>query len=232
MGVFTRKRRAREPVAAAKNRRDSALSNLRTPVPTTDQDEQRRRRRSNRSVVYTGTFDLTAEVEAVLAPVSVRPEVARYPHVVDHIAGATYELALELGDLLAEREARHRAEGRAAKLLVAARTRPSPPTIERAAIVSGQWATTIVDLARPLSEPLSAYLTVALPPGQTRGALSVSERVEAALRGLDRAVLSAHRTLDRAESARVAAAAATPVNHRLRHLGASETELRALGIRT
>ncbi|MGV9748408.1 hypothetical protein ACWDTG_26480, partial [Rhodococcus zopfii] len=99
-------------------------------TPTSDQDEQRGRRRTHRSVVYTGTFDLTAEIGAVLAPLAARPEVARYPHVVSELTVAVHALVLDLGRLLAEREARRRtadlsaeSRGRALDLIVAARTR-------------------------------------------------------------------------------------------------------------
>lgn len=231
---LTRKRRDESgEFERAKRRRDSTLRRLPSTsfVSTTDQDEQRHRRRHWLPVTYTGTFDLTAEVEALLAPLATRPEIARYPRIVERLATAAHEMVLDLGELLAERDARRQgAQGRDRQLLVAARTEPDKPTIDQASIVSGTWASILVDHARPLTEPLAAYLKDALPPGKARGALSISERVEAAVRELDRAALSAQRSLDHAETSRVDAA--PPMNARLRHLGATPDELRRLGLTT
>jgi hypothetical protein len=189
------------------------------------------------SVHYTGTFDLTAEVEAVLAPVARRPEIARYPHVVSDLTVAVHEAVLDLGKLLAERDARRRTadlavdtRGRATDLIVAARSRPECPTIDREALVSGSWSSILVEHAAPLTEPLRAYLAAALPPGMTE-AVSVSERVVDALRPVDRAAADAARRLDRLEAARVErAAAAAATNPELRRLNATQAELDALGI--
>ncbi|MFD6677655.1 hypothetical protein ACFWDA_25260 [Rhodococcus zopfii] len=203
--------------------------------PTRDQDEQRQRRRTHRIVVYTGTFDLTAEVEAVLSPLAARPEIARYPQVVSELTVAVHEAVLDLGRLLAERDARRRTadladdtRGRATDLIVAARPRPACPTIDRDALVSGSWSSDLVEHAAPLTEPLRAYLAAALPPGATGRAASVSERVVDALRPLDRAAADAARRLDRLEATRAASVPDLPDD--LRRLNATQTELDALGI--
>lgn len=235
---LTRKQREPTPLAQAKQRRDSALRRLGgAPAAVIDQAEQRRRRRLHMAVVYDGEFDLTAEATAILEPVAQHPDTTRYPQLIGTLTLAVHELVLDLGKLLVERDARHRtadlpheSRGRAVDLIVAAWERPACPVIERDALTAGTWSSTLVDHTAPISEPLAAFLHVATPPGQTRGAVSVSERVESALRELDRIALETLRTLDRLAATRPTS---TPqLNPRLRHLGASPDELRRYGITT
>ncbi|UGQ43400.1 hypothetical protein [Rhodococcus aetherivorans] len=196
------------------------------------QDEQRERRRQHLAIVYTGTFDLTAEIEAVLAPLARRPEVASYPHIVRELTVSVHELVLDLGKLLVERDARRRTaaleagtQGRMTDLIVAAWERPECPTIDRDALVSGAWSSVLVEHVRPLTEPVKDYLAHAHPPGATGNKASVSERVEAALRTVDRAVRETERRLDHRETSRTEAPQLSP---ELRRLGASAAELRQL----
>ncbi|MCD2116735.1 MULTISPECIES: hypothetical protein [Rhodococcus] len=234
---LTRKRRDQLPESErAKRTRDSTLRQLRgVPAPTPSQDEQRHRRRQHLQIHYTGTFDLAAEITAILTPLAQRSDTHRYPHIAREVTTAVHECVLTLGKLLVERDARRRTadlpferRGRAIDLIVAAWERPACPAIDRDALTDGTWTASLVDHAAQLSEPLSAYLQVATPPGQTRGAVSISERVETALREVDRAVLSATRTLDYLDASR--STASTPMNAELRRLNPSRDELDALGI--
>jgi hypothetical protein len=69
---------------------------------------------------------------------------------------------------------------------------------------AGTWAAALTEHVRPYAAELADYLAAAKPPGTTRGPLSVSERVEEALRGVDRAAITLERKLDRAERDRAA----------------------------
>lgn len=196
------------------------------------QDEQRKRRRLHLSIHYTGTFNLVAEIDAVLAPLADR-DVARHPHVVREVAAAAvHELVLDLGKLLVEREARRRAaalgyeaQTRMVRLAVAAWEHPTTPEITAEALRSGTWTSVLTDHVLPLNEPLRDYLAHARPPGETGNAASVSERVEGALRIVDRAVRDAERCLDQLEVARTAE---PKLSRELRRLGATDDELRQL----
>ena len=79
--------------------------------------------------------------------------------------------------------------------------RPTLPEISDDMLVSGEWAATLVNLVSPYADELADLLGAAWPPGHDalRGQRSASERVEAALRGIDTADLSLQRVLDRAE---------------------------------
>ncbi|MCB8912055.1 hypothetical protein KUG88_18160 [Rhodococcus rhodochrous] len=223
MTIFRAKRRAP---------RRRIFESVRSTDPSVlSQDEQRQRRRLHMSIHYTGTFNLVAEIEAVLAPLADR-DVARHPHVVREVAVAVNELATDLGKLLAEREARRRAAGlgyevqtRMVRLAVAAWERPTTPEITSEALRSGTWASVLTDHVLPLNEPLRDYLAHARPPGETGNAASVSERVEGALRIVDRAVRDAERRLDQLEAARTAE---PKLSRELRRLGATDDELRQL----
>jgi len=78
-----------------------------------------------------------------------------------------------------------------------------PPLPEFAAddLKSGSWAGALIALVEPYTARLAALLGRAWPPNaaELRGHPSASERIEAALRTLDRAALDLGRVLDRAE---------------------------------
>lgn len=205
-----------------------------TGTSSADQDEQRRRRRGRLPVVYRGTFDLVAEVEATCAPLAERiaasPAPGAYSTAVADLVTAVHQAVLDLGDVIAAREARHRTthlsaetRPRAVQLIVQTRPRPECPVAAPHTLVTGAWAEILSEHARPLSGPLAEYLGVALAPGHTRGAVSVSEHVEAALRGVDRAALSCERLLDRLQTTATRASASAPLDpaEELRTLGVS-----------
>ncbi|EHK82146.1 hypothetical protein [Rhodococcus pyridinivorans] len=229
---LTRKRRKVGPVEEARERRDSALRRLRgAPAPVIDQDEQRRRRRQWLPVHYTGAFDLTEEVSELLAPLAQRSDIARYPHLVHELATAVHHTRLDLEQLLVDRDARRRISdlpyekrGRARDLIIAAWERPTAPVIDP----TSAWADQLVDHVVPLTEPLRDYLARATPPGQTGNNPSISERVETALREVDRAVVSVTRTLNHIEANRTTSS--TVLTPQLRALAPSADELEALGL--
>jgi len=179
------------PIPASRRRAEAAAANP-PPPPTYSQDELRERRRKYLSLVYTGSFSLSAEVEAICEPLARR--VAALPHPaalaekVDLVGAAAHEVAHVVVGLLAGREAD---------------TAQRPPLPEFAAddLKSGSWAGALIALVEPYTARLAALLGRAWPPNaaELRGHPSASERIEAALRTLDRAALDLGRVLDRAE---------------------------------
>jgi len=200
-------------------RRTSTLDGARrkprpaTPPPTYSQAELRERRRKRLPVAYDGRFDLTAEVAAILDPLAER--VAADPHplafavqvddVVVAVAGSVRTLAV----LLAEREARRRTanvpvahRGAAVRAMVTLADKPTDPEITDDDIRSGRWAAILTEHAATYSADLADYLAHAIPPGQTRGLLSMSEHTEDALREIDTAATNLARRLSYVENLR------------------------------
>lgn len=207
------------------------------------QDELRRRRRARMTLRYDGTFDLTAEVDAICSPLARR--VAQLPRPgacwrdVDAVADAVHEAVSVVVGLVAQRDASRKTahlsgqpekRAYAVRKLVDLAERPQLPEIADDALASGDWTATLVALVEPYSAALSDVLARALPPGSTRGARSASERLEAALRVVDNAATSLERQLDRAERSRQQqhreSARQTKTNNDIR------AELAALGIDT
>jgi hypothetical protein len=184
-----------------------------TAVQTTvvDQDEQRVRRRQRRPVHYT-RFNLVREIHDIItAPLAARvaaePAPGAYWAQVNELVDATHAAVLTIGDMLAEVDAQRRTghlpvdqRGQAIKLLLdlAKAEHPVRPDIDRGELVSGTWPEVLVDHCRPVAGRLSDLLERAKPPGALRGALSASERLEGALREIDRAAMSLERGLDAA----------------------------------
>lgn len=231
---LTRRRREPSQLQQAKQRRDERLRRSRdAPEPVPTQDEQRHRRRQHLTVVYDGRFDLTAETEAILEPLAGRSDITRYPHLVREVTTAVHQMRLDLEQLLVERDARRRISdlpyekrGRARDLIVAAWQRPTAPVIDP----TGPWVDALADHAAPLTDGLREYLARATPPGQTRGGISISERVESAVRELDRAVTYAVRRLDQIAANRTDTGPTLPPE--LKRLSPTQAELDALGITT
>ncbi|MCZ4652899.1 hypothetical protein [Gordonia amicalis] len=184
-----------------------------TPPPTYSQAELRERRRKHLPVTYDGRFDLTEEIRAIVGPLADR--IATDPHpltfavqvddVVVAVAGSVRTLAV----LLAEREARRRCQnvpignrGQAVRALVALADKPADPEITDDDIRSGRWAAILTEHAATYSADLADYLAHAIPPGQTRGLLSVSEHTEDALREIDTAATNLARRLSYVENLR------------------------------
>jgi hypothetical protein len=176
-----------------------------------DQDDQRQRRRQRRQVHYTGDFDLLREICDITTPLAARvaaePRPASCGAGVDELVAATHAAVLAIVDMVAEADAQRRAahlpvdtRGQAVRLLLdlAAAERPAPPEGVRGQLVSGTWPEVLVDHCRPVAGPLSGLLERAKPPGALRGALSVSERLEEALREIDRAAKSLEQRIDTA----------------------------------
>lgn len=222
---FTRKWRSRNTPTPLPGRPLAGPRDLTTFTQT----ENRERRRGHLQIHYGGDFNLGDEIEAVLAPVAQRSDTT--PHMVRFLTTAVHTARLEVERLLVERDARRRISDlpfekrkRGRDLIVAAWERPTSPAVDP----TGAWADTLVEHLAPLTDQLADYLGRATPPGQTRGGISISERLEDILRELDRAVLSATRHLN--ARAAYQATASTPLNPRLRSLRATPAELDALGI--
>ncbi|WP_168705308.1 hypothetical protein [Gordonia paraffinivorans] len=184
-----------------------------TPPPTYSQAEQRERRRKHLPVTYDGRFDLTEEIRAIVGPLADR--VAADPHpltfavqvddVVVAVAGSVRTLAV----LLAEREARRRTthvpvshRGAAVRAMVTLADKPADPEITDDDIRSGRWAVILTEHAATYSTDLADYLAHAVPPGQTRGLLSISEQTEGALREIDTAAVNLARRLSYVQNLR------------------------------
>ena len=165
------------------------------------QEQQRDRRRQRLTVHYTGTFALTAEVAAIVEPLAREVSRLRDPRVlrrdVDAVAEAVAETVHVAAGLIAEsrtadderRLARHAAPCHPLAV------RPRQPVITDEQIVSGSWSTAMVEYAGEVADDLAALLARALPPEAEvlRGSPSASERIERALRSLDRAALDLER---------------------------------------
>ncbi|UEA58309.1 hypothetical protein LK459_17215 [Gordonia otitidis] len=79
---------------------------------------------------------------------------------------------------------------RAKRALIELVDLPGDPEIDAEAIAAGTWPETLAEHAAPHARSLSELLGRALPPGQTRGAVSISERLETTLREIDAAALA------------------------------------------
>ncbi|MDQ1250217.1 MAG: hypothetical protein QG597_4596, partial [Actinomycetota bacterium] len=162
------------------------------------QDEQRARRRQCLSVVYGQSFDLATEIAVICAPLAVRVAATPNPKVlaadVEVVVAAAHEAVGVVVGLLAEAEGGRHA-GDIAK-------RPPLPEVTEAHLVGGVWLSRLTSLAEPFDGPLSSLLGRSIPPGDDalRGHRSVSERLEDALRVLDRAALTLARKLTRIET--------------------------------
>ena len=169
---------------------------------------------SHTRIVYGGEFDLSAEVFSIAAPLAGRVAAAPRPDAylaeVEDVADAVHALAHVAVGLLAERTARGKVanlrfedRGRAVRALVDLTPRPRQPQVD-GLLEAGTWAAALTEHVRPYAAGLADYLAATKPPGTTRGALSVSERIEASLREVDRAAITLERKLDRAERDRAA----------------------------
>ncbi len=160
------------------------------------QEQQRDRRRQRLTVHYTGTFALTAEVAAIVEPLAREVSRLRDPRVlrrdVDAVAEAVAETVHVAAGLIAESRT---ADGSTRRLAADLAVRPRQPVITDEQIVSGSWSTAMVEYAGEVADDLAALLARALPPEAEvlRGSPSASERIERALRSLDRAALDLER---------------------------------------
>lgn len=155
------------------------------PEPVYSQDELRQRRRQWLPVKYTAAFNLGSEIGAILSPVA--RDVAALPRplatrpAIDEIADAVHELVSTVVGMLAESKHLDRAaHARTVRAVRDLAQRPTAPEITDDEIVSGQWAVVLVGYAAPLAADLGRLL------GR---APSASQRLEDALRVLDRVVL-------------------------------------------
>ncbi|MCP2178683.1 hypothetical protein LX13_004524 [Williamsia maris] len=185
------------------------------------QDEQRFRRRKHLLITYDGRFDLAAEVAALTEPMARRvagePHPLSYLHRVEDIVAAVHGAIATISMLLVERDARRRTahvpdsnRAQAMRAVVALAPRPVEPEVTNDDVLSGAWAAVLTEYARRYAQPLSDYLAHARQPGDIDPAISVSGRVEAALREIDAAANDLHRVLKRAASLR-AEASFTPL---------------------
>ncbi len=167
------------------------------------QAEQRQRRRGWLSVVYDNRFDLGAEVSDIVGPLAEQAAALRYPPavrgLVADVAGSVAGVLRVVTGLLAEShhlsgDARARV-ARAVANLAVEQSPPGDPSI-----LDGSWAADLVDQAAVFTADLAQFLGAALPPGAARD-LSVSERLEVALRDLDGVALRLARVLPRAAAA-------------------------------
>lgn len=190
-----------------------------TPPPTYSQAELRERRRKRMTVVYDGTFDLTAEVADIVDPlaeqVAADPHPEAYAVAVDDVVVAVAGSVRTFAVMVAERDARRRCRdvpignrGQAVRALVALADKPTDPEVTAEHLRSGEWAAILTEHARLVADGLADYLGTALPPGQTRNSLSVSELTEAEIREIDTAATGLARTI--AAVKRQRAATSTP----------------------
>lgn len=172
--------------------------------PRFDQNEQRRRRRHWLPNLLTGEFDLTAEIEAITAPLALRVASDPVPQVLagnvadlsDAVAACLNELNTLFGadgDLARVRHLTSEVDRARALELLRSRRAASKPQFDAADLGAGTWAAALVETAEPSSEPLSRFLGRARPDSIP----TPTEVVEASLRGVDRAALALERRLDR-----------------------------------
>ncbi|WP_147458291.1 hypothetical protein [Rhodococcus sp. SBT000017] len=178
---------------------------LSTERPKLEQHAQRLRRRRWLPNVLRAEFSLSDEISAIVAPLTARiahdPVPRAYAEMVDELADAVLGCVRELDHLTGngddQRRTAHLSEEdrRRALDLLRSHRAGQRPEITEADLASGAWAEALVELAAPVSGPLSDLLGRALPPEKVD--VSVSESVEAALREVDRRALSLERRLDR-----------------------------------
>ncbi|TXH18797.1 MAG: hypothetical protein E6R06_25950 [Mycobacterium sp.] len=172
------------------------------PSPKAPQGEQRDRRRGQLALHYGQGFSLTQEIADICTPLAAKvaaapePTPCRCRDDVQALAGAVHELVGTVVGWLAEAQAQKKAANvapgareRSIRLMVDLAERPRLPEITDDALHSGAWATALVEMARPYSEPLAKHLGRAKPPGVAEPNRSASELLEAALREVDHAAL-------------------------------------------
>ena len=202
--------------------------------PVFDQAALRERRRKHQSVILGAAFDLGGEVHDIVASlaarIAARPRPAFYAPEVNGLAGAVGVLVREVHLLIVTADAQRATahlrvadRGRATKLLIDLSPKPADPEIGGESLADGSWAAVLTEYVRCYSGPLADLLGRAKPRGTTRGALSVSERVEAALREVDTAAAALANKLKRNESARPPTPPGDPAE-------AARVELAALGV--
>ncbi len=174
------------------------------PTRVYSQDEQRVRRRGWLRNHYHGDFDLAVEVTAIISPLAA--ELAALPHPlalrrdVDNVADGVHEVVSSVVGMLAESKHLDRAaRARTAQAVFDLAQRPDEPLITEAELTTGLWAAVLVSHVAPFARDFASHLGAALPPNdpnlQRAGQLSASERLEAALRGLDLAALDLSRRI-------------------------------------
>jgi hypothetical protein len=211
------------------------------PPPQPTQTELRERRRGQLQHTYSGSWSLTAELHDICTPLAARvaaePRPAVYLPDIDRVDDAAHGVLCEVSALLAQADAARRTRhlgddrGRAIRLLVDLAAKPSAPEVTADAVVTGAWATALVELARRYSDDLAGLLSRAYRPAMTPvgGMRSASERLEVVLRELDRSALELSRRLDAAEYRRDERArqpAPSPVDPKAK----AAAELQKLGI--
>lgn len=209
------------------------------------QTELRVRRRAGLSVVYTGEFDLTAEIADICGPLAARaarqsnPPHMFGPRVADLIDAVHGELVSTIVGWLAEIDAAERVQREGAHLDSAGRKqavrhltdlapRPPAPKVGADELASGSWATALVEMARPYSGPLADLLRRSRPPGDPnlRASASRSERLCDLLREVDTAARQLEIRIEKAEQAAHRRGPAAPLTPEQ----AKRAELRRLGI--
>jgi hypothetical protein len=179
------------------------------PSAGADQAQLRAARRARYAHTYTGDFSLLVEVVDQCLPlahrVAARPNPEHYAETVDELIDAVHAATSRIAAMIARAAAERRtatlpvdARGAAIRRLINATPRPPRPAIAAKALTSGAWARRVIEPARPYSPLLAELLASAAP--DRRGAPTVSEQLEAALRWIDTAALALQRKLDAAES--------------------------------
>jgi hypothetical protein len=210
-----------------------------TPRPTTEsvpahtQDEQRHRRRHWLRVHYTGDFNLTSEITDIVGPIAAQitylPHPAALREHVEDVADAVHEvLSVVVGMLAESRHLEGEAHQRTLHAVRDLARRPREPQITDAQIIDGSWASLLVRHVSPYTADLAGFLARALAPRHRdlKGP-SASERIEAALRVLDTAALSATRRIPKAAEHQARGTVAE-ANEAARHRRAAERAEAAL----
>lgn len=222
----------------SRRRADDDLDRAEDHDDLTEQTEQRRRRRARQRIIYGGGFSLATEVAEIVTPLADRIAAEPLPSTwlprVAELVEATRAAVTAVADMLAEADALRRTRhlpvdkrGTAVRLIreQAKQYRPECPVVTADDLAAGSWAAALTELARPYSDALTELLARAVQPGTTRGRLSPSEQVEAALRLIDTPAIAVRNTLDTAAAGRVTAQAPRPT--RSDEIAA---ELAALGV--
>lgn len=176
------------------------------PPPPTDQREQRSVRQLGGSAPPSAGFDLAVEFGEQLAglergivdlprPAAMRGAVAEVVAAADTVTLIVAELISDSAG--ASPEARRRSTGVMAEL--ATRAQSEEPAVTDSMVTGGTWSAALLARSEVLADDLAALLVRAHRPGAAAlgGDMSVAERVEQALRRLDRAVRDALALLDR-----------------------------------
>jgi hypothetical protein len=152
-------------------------------------------------------FDLAAEVEAICRPMARRgaaacaacPQSASLTAAIEEMVDAVHESVSEIATMVARADAAARCahlpvdeRGVARRLVMDLAQRPQRPVIADGDLMRGRWAGHLRKLAAPYAAPLAELLRA----DARVGGEAVSDKLDVALKRIDREALSLQRRIE------------------------------------